>query len=128
MLGGNSLGRCELATGHVRPFYCLEFSGCNSSIQIAANLRIGDVAHAASESITNQGPLVYDGLALEILVARKSQRFPNPIDGICGLLLMLLALPCGADNSIRLVAEVGGKLAVRGHHFAGRMDLLTVTR
>jgi hypothetical protein len=25
-LGGNSFGRCELATGHVRPFYSLKFS------------------------------------------------------------------------------------------------------
>ena len=45
-----------------------------------------------------------------------------------GLLLMLLALPCRADNGIGLVAEVGGKLAMRGHDLAGRMDLLAVTR
>ena len=41
---------------------------------------------------------------------------------------MLLTLPCGADNSIGLVAEVGGELAVRGHHLAGRMNLLAVSR
>ena len=80
MLGGNGLGRCELTTGHVRPFDSLKFSGRNSSIQIAANLGIGDVAHAAAESVANQGPLVYDGLALEVLVARKRQRFPHAVD------------------------------------------------
>ena len=73
MLGGNGLGCRELTTGHVRPLDCLEFSGCNSSIKIAADLCIGDIAHTASESITNQDPLVYDGLALEILIARKRQ-------------------------------------------------------
>ena len=40
---------------------------------------------------------------------------------------MLLALASGADNGISLMAEVGGKLAVRGHDLAGRMDLFPVT-
>jgi len=41
---------------------------------------------------------------------------------------MLLALASGSDNCIGLMAEVGGELAMRGHHFARRMNLLTVSR
>jgi hypothetical protein len=89
------------------------------AFRFAANLRISSVAHTAPESITDQDSLVYDSLALEILIARKSQRFSGPINGIGGPLSMLLPLSCGSNNSIRLVSEVGGKFAVRSHHFAG---------
>src|SRR5208337_2530660 len=39
---------------------------------------------------------------------------------------MLKPLMGGADNGFGLVSEVGGELAVRGHHLSRRMDFLTV--
>ena len=80
MLRRDGLGRRELTTRQVRPFHCLEFSGSNSGIKMVANLGIVDLAHASPESIPEQGPLIDNGLSLEVFVARKSQRFPDPID------------------------------------------------
>ena len=39
---------------------------------------------------------------------------------------MLDSLACRAHDSVGLVAEVGSELAMRSHHFAGRMNLLLI--
>src|SRR5271165_1963652 len=39
---------------------------------------------------------------------------------------MLKPFVCGADDGFGLVPEVGGELAMRGHYFRWRMDLLAV--
>jgi hypothetical protein len=80
VLSRNCLGRRELAAGHGRQFQGSELSGCNSSIQIAADLRVCDVSHTASKAVTNQETLVYNGFALEILIPRKCKRFAGAID------------------------------------------------
>jgi hypothetical protein len=119
VLGCNSRCRRELTAGDVRAFYSLEFSGRYSRIEIAANLSKGDLPHTSAKAITDQGALVHNGLSLEVLVARKCQRFPDSAHSACGFFLTLLTLTSGADNCIGLVAKVGGKLAMRGHYLAG---------
>jgi hypothetical protein len=73
VLGSDGFGRYKMATGNVHPFYSLKFSGLMSSTEIAANSGKSDVAHDLAEAIADQGPLVYEGLALEILIARKKR-------------------------------------------------------
>jgi hypothetical protein len=85
-------------------------------------------AHAAPESVTNQCPLIDDCLSLKILVPRKGKRFPYAVERIGRLLLLLDSLACRAHDSVGLVAEVGGELAMRSHHFGGRMNLLLIPR
>ena len=122
----DGLGSCKLTTWHGRPFHSLKFSRGNPGIKVAANLGIGDGAHAAPESVTNQCPLIDDCLPLKILVARKGKRFPCAVERIGRLLLLLDSLACRAHDRVGLVAEVGSELAMRSHHFAGRMNLLLV--
>ena len=106
----------------------LEFSGGQAGIQVAAYLGIGDLAHAAAEAVADQRPLIDDSLALEVLVAGKSQRLPHAVNGVDGLLLMLKPFARGADDGFGLVAEVGGELAMRRHDVGWRMNLFAVAR
>ena len=43
------------------------------------DLCIGNIAHTSTESVPDQNPLVYDGLAFEILIARERERFTDSI-------------------------------------------------
>ena len=74
MLSFDGLGGGELAGWlALRTLDDLEFPGSEASIQVAAHLGKGDFAHAAAEAVTDQCPLIDDGLALEVLVARKGK-------------------------------------------------------
>ena len=127
LLGFDGLGGGELAGRYaLLPLDDLKFPGGQAGIKIGANLGIGDLAHAAAEPIADQGAFIYDGLALEVLVAGKGERFPDTVNRVHGLLLMLKPLARRADNGIGLVAEVGGELAMRGHDLAWRMDFFPV--
>ena len=118
VLSRDGFGCCELTTRHLRPFHRLEFSGCNSSIQIAPDLCIGNIAHTSTESVPDQNPLVYDGLAFEILIARKSERFSNPLKRVDRRILMLRPSSRRAYYRIGLVSKVSCELPMRCHHFS----------
>jgi hypothetical protein len=66
-LGGGELARW-LALGTLDD---LEFSRSQAGVKIAANLGVGDFAHAAAETITDQCTLIDDRLALEVFVTGK---------------------------------------------------------
>src|SRR5208337_3528000 len=84
----------------------VEFSRCEAGIQICAYLAKGDSAHAAAEAVTDQRPLINDGLAFEVFVAAKGQRLAHAVKRVDGLFLMLEALPRCADDRFGLVSEV----------------------
>ena len=127
VLGFDGLGSGELARWlALRTLDDLEFTGGKTGIKVAAHLGIGDFAHAAAEAVADQCPLIDDGLALEVLVAGKGQRFAHAVNGVDGLLLMLKPFARGADDGFGLVPEVGGELAMRRHDFARRMNLFAV--
>ena len=107
----------ELAPGNVlRPLYDLKFPRGQANVKIGANLGVSDLAHSATEAVADQRPLIYDRLALEILVAGKGKRFSNPVQRVDGLLLMLRPFTCCADNSVGLVPKVGCQLPVCSHY------------
>ena len=62
---------------------------------------------------------LHDGLALKVLVAGKSQRFPYAVEGVGGFLLMLKPLTRRVNHSVGLIAEVGRQLPMRGHDVGG---------
>ena len=70
LFGGDGFGGGELtARNALLPLDNLEFPGRQSGVKMGANLGVGDVAHAAPESVADQGAFVDDRLALEVLVA-----------------------------------------------------------
>ena len=58
----------------------LEFPGGEAGIKIAAHLVMGNLAHAAPESVANQGAFIDDRLALKVFVAGKSERFADTVN------------------------------------------------
>ena len=77
----DGFGRSELAAWHPKaPLDGQKLSSGETGIQIAANLRIGDLAHAATEPVADQRPLIDDSLPLEVLVARIRQRLTRPVN------------------------------------------------
>ena len=77
----DGFGRSELAAWHPNaPLDGQKLSRGETGIQIAANLRIGDLAHAATESVSDQCPLIDNSFALEVLVARIRQRLTRPVN------------------------------------------------
>jgi hypothetical protein len=40
---------------------------------------MGDLAHPATEPVADQGTFIYNGLALEVFVTGKRERFSNPV-------------------------------------------------
>src|SRR4029077_4405384 len=71
----------------------LKFPGTQAGVEIGAELGMGDLAHAATEPVTDQRTLINNSLALEVLVARKGERFSNMLKRVEGLLLMLRPFP-----------------------------------
>ncbi len=129
MLGFNGLGCRKLpCRGVLSTVHDLEFSRSKTSIKIAAHLGISDFAHATAQTIADQGTFIDNGLALEVFVAGKGERFPHAVNGVGGLLLVLKPFVRGADDSLSLVPEVSGELAMRRHDFVLRMNLLLVPR
>src|ERR1022692_1762578 len=122
-------GGGELTAGNaLRALDDLKFPRSQAGVKMGADLGMGDLAHAAPEPVANQRTFIDNRLALEVLVARKSERFSNTVKRVGGLLLMLRPFTCRAHNRLGLVPKVCRQLAVRGHHLARRMDLLAVTR
>ena len=99
-----------------------------TGVKVAAYLGISHLAHAAAEPVADQCPFIDDSLALEVLVAGKSQRLAHAVEGVDGFLLMLKPLTRGANDGFGLVAEVGGELAMRRHDIGWRMNLFAVAR
>ena len=80
LFGGDGFGGSELtARNALLPLDNLEFPGRQSGVKMGANLGMGDVAHAAPESVADQGAFIDDRLALEVLVAGKGERFADSI-------------------------------------------------
>ena len=77
----DSFGRRELTTWH--PMTTLDgqkLSCGETGIQIAANLRKGNLAHAATEPVPDKSPLIDNRLPLEVLVTRIRQRLTRPVN------------------------------------------------
>ena len=87
---------------------------------------MSDLAHTSAQPVADQGALVYNRLALEVLVAGKGERFSDSVHRVDGLLLMLKPLPGCPDNGIGLVSKVCRQLPVRRHYLGWRMDFFTV--
>src|ERR1700688_666764 len=118
-------GGGELTTGHaLRALDDLKFSGGQAGVKIGADLGVSDLPHTATEPVADQRPFIHNGLALEVLVAGKGERFSNPVQRVDRSLLMLRPFPRCAYNSVGLVPKVCGQLPMRGHDLSRRMDLL----
>src|ERR1039457_4452105 len=50
------------------PLNDLKFPGSQAGVKIGADLSMGDLAHAAPESVADQRSLIHNRLALEVLV------------------------------------------------------------
>ena len=77
-------GRELTARNALRPLDDLKFPGGQAGFKIGADLGICDLAHAATEPIADQSPFIHNGLALEVLVAGKGDRFSNPVNELTG--------------------------------------------
>jgi hypothetical protein len=64
-------GRCELAARCVLPLDGLELACGKPRAEVAAHLGKRDLSHATAKRIADNCSLVYDGFALEVLVAGK---------------------------------------------------------
>ncbi|MGC2273532.1 MAG: hypothetical protein WA539_16250 [Candidatus Sulfotelmatobacter sp.] len=121
----NFMFRCDGFRGGVlaarntlSSFHDLKFPGSQTSLKIGTNLSVGDLTHATSERVADQGTFIHNGLTLKVLVASKGQRFSNAVKNVGWPLLMLRPFTCRAYNSIRLVSKVCSQLSVCGHHLA----------
>ena len=72
-------GRKLTARYTVRPLHDSKFPGSQASFKIGADLTVCDLSHAASEPVADQRTFIYNSLALEVLVARKGERFSNSL-------------------------------------------------
>jgi hypothetical protein len=63
------------------------------------------LTHASPEPIPKQRAFIDDGLSFEVLVARKRERFTNPVDGLRGLFLVLLPFACCAHHGFGLMTD-----------------------
>ena len=78
-------GRVEITQFHMltrctlRPLHDSKFPGSQSSFKIGADLTVRDLSHAASEPVADQRTFIHNSLALEVLVARKGERFSNSL-------------------------------------------------
>ena len=81
LLGGDGFGGREL-TGRnaLLARDDLEFPGGQAGVKIAAHLGIGNLAHAAPETVADQGAFIDNCFALEVLVAGKSERFADTVN------------------------------------------------
>ena len=125
--GGDGFGRGEAASGVV--LHALdeaELSRLPAPIELRSDVPIRCLAHAATESVPENRPLVGDSLALEDAVAGERDGFFGE-----GLLLWLFVLLLGAvagggDDLLRLISEAGGHLLVRGKNLFRSERLLAV--
>jgi len=103
----DGLGGGELtARNALRALDDLKFAQCQSGVKVGADLAVSDFPHAAPEAVADQGTLIHNGLALEVLVAGKVQRFSNSFKRVNWFLLLLGPFARRAYNSVGLVSEV----------------------
>ena len=132
LLSMDGFRRGELPRGTVlRRGDKLKFAGGQTLFDAGANLGVGGFAHAAPQGIAEEGALIGDSLALEAAFAGKGHCF---LGGLLRFLrsalgrFLLATLAGRGHNLIRLIAELGGQLAVRREHLGGRLNLLLVAR
>jgi hypothetical protein len=68
MLRFDGFGSSELtARNALRTLDDLKFAGCQSCFKVGTDLAMSDLAHAAPEPVADQGTLIDNRLALEVL-------------------------------------------------------------
>src|SRR5271156_2678878 len=95
--------------------HTLELAGSQPRLEAGAHLGIGGFAHAAPQCIAEDVTFIGDGLALEAAMAGEGyglvsdllHRFGNVLRS-----LPLAARPRLDDDSVGLIAELYGKLAM----------------
>ncbi len=123
------LRRGELAAaGVLRSLHGEEFAGGDPLVEAVPNGGVGDVTHAAPESVPHEHPLVADGFSLESLVSGIADGLLRPLCGIWNAIGWLRegSNAGGGYHTVRLVSEVGGDLTMRCEDFAGGVELLPV--
>jgi len=99
-----------------------------SAIKIRSYLSVANLAHAAAERISNQQAFVHDCLALEILVAGKSDRFAHALARDRRYLHLPGALSRRTNHRVRLVAKICSKPTVSGHNLTRSQQLFAISR
>jgi hypothetical protein len=80
-LAGDGFGSGELtARNPLVPFDDLEFPGGQAGVKMVAHLVMGNLPHAAPESVADQRTFINHRFALEVLVAGKSERFADTLN------------------------------------------------
>ena len=80
LFGGDGFGGGELtARNALLSLDDLEFPGSQAGVKMGADLGMSDLAHAATQPIADQRTFIDNRLALEVLVAGKSERFPDTV-------------------------------------------------
>ncbi len=93
----------------------------------APNLFICRLTHAATERVSQDGPLVSYGFALENAFASECDCLLGLIAILRATFLLLRPLAGGGNNLLRLIAEFSGHLLVGGENLLGGKRLLPVT-
>src|ERR1019366_404227 len=107
MFSLDCFGGGELAARNaLRTLDDLKFPGSQAEVETGADLGMGNLAHPTTEPVADQRPFIYNGLALKILVAGKSERFSNTVKRVNRFLLMLRSFPRCPHNSVGLVPKV----------------------
>jgi hypothetical protein len=72
LLGGDGFGGGELsARNALRAFDDLKFPGSQAGVKMGADQVMSDLTHTSAQPVADQGAFIDNGLALEVLVARK---------------------------------------------------------
>ena len=128
LLGDDQLSRPEDQKGQTG--HPLELAGSQTRLEAGAHLGIGGFTHAATQRIAEDVTFIGDSLALEAALASEGDGLlSDPLHRFGNVLrdLPLTARPRLGDDFIGLVAELCGKLAMRGQHLGGRLNQLFVT-
>jgi hypothetical protein len=127
LLGGDGFGGGELTPRNsLLPLDNLEFPGSQAGVKMGADLVMSDLAHASAQSVADQGAFIDNGLALEVLVAGKGERFSDTVKRVRGFFLMLKPLMGCPNNGLGLVSKVCRQLSVCSHYLGWRMDVFPV--
>src|SRR5208283_2556061 len=70
-----------------------KFPGSQAGVKMGADLGMSDLAHTSAQPVADQGAFIDNGLALEVLVAGKGERFSDTVNRIDWLLLKLKPFP-----------------------------------
>jgi hypothetical protein len=104
----------------------LKFPGSQAGVKMGAELVMSDLTHTSAQPVADQGAFIDNGLALEVLVAGKGERFSDTVNRVHGFFLMLKPLMGCPDNGLGLVSKVCRQLSVRDHYVGWRMDFFPV--